>query len=283
MTGANPTVRQRELGMQLRRLRTDRDLTVEEVADKLLCSATKISRMETGARRPSLRDVRDLSELYEVDGSAAENLMALARQARELGWWKQYDDLRLDPFIGLEQDASAITNFTMFYVPALMQTEDYARAIIKAIAPRIDPKILEQRVEVRMRRQELLERDNHPRYRVLVDESVLHRPAGGHQVMAAQLTKVLKYAKEDKAAVQVIPFDIGVPAISDSNFVLLDFDDPLLSSVVFIEGLTSNQIFEKRSDLDRYREAVEHLRDSALSPRDSVTRITEAQKTYIDG
>lgn len=283
MTGANPTVRQRELGMQLRRLRTDRDLTVEEVADKLLCSATKISRMETGARRPSLRDVRDLSELYEVDASAAEDLMALARQARELGWWKQYDDLRLDPFIGLEQDASAITNFTMFYVPALMQTEDYARAIIKAIAPRIDPKILEQRVEVRMRRQELLERDNHPRYRVLVDESVLHRPAGGHQVMAAQLTKVLKYAKEDKAAVQVIPFDIGVPAISDSNFVLLDFDDPLLSSVVFIEGLISNQIFEKRSDLDRYREAVEHLRDSALSPRDSVTRITEAQKTYIDG
>ena len=135
MTGANPTVRQRELGMQLRRLRTDRDLTVEEVADKLLCSATKISRMETGARRPSLRDVRDLSELYEVDASAAENLMALARQARELGWWKQYDDLRLDPYIGLEQDASAITNFTMFYVPALMQTEDYARAIIKAIAP----------------------------------------------------------------------------------------------------------------------------------------------------
>lgn len=283
MTGANPTVRQRELGMQLRRLRTDRDLTVEEVADKLLCSATKISRMETGARRPSLRDVHDLSELYEVDASAAEDLMALARQARELGWWKQYDDLRLDPFIGLEQDASAITNFTMFYVPALMQTEDYARAIIKAIAPGIDPKILEQRVEVRMRRQEMLERDNHPRYRVLVDESVLRRPAGGHQVMAAQLTKVLKYAEEGKAAVQVIPFDIGVPAISDSNFVLLDFDDPLLSSVVFIEGLTSNQIFEKRSDLDRYREAVEHLRDSALSPRDSVTRITEAQKPYIDG
>jgi hypothetical protein len=171
----------------------------------------------------------------------------------------------------------------MFYVPALIQTEDYARAIIKAIAPRIDPKILEQRVEVRMRRQELLERDNHPRYRVLVDESVLHRPAGGHQVMAAQLTKVLKYAKDDKAAVQVVPFDIGVPAISDSNFVLLDFDDPVLSSVVFVEGLTSNQIFEKRSDLDRYREAVEHLRDSALSPCDSVTRITDAQKTYIDG
>ena len=97
------------------------------------------------------------------------------------------------------------------------------------------------------------------------------------------MTNWLKYQQEDKVTIQVIPFDIDVPAISDSNFVLLDFDDPLLSSVVFIEGLTSNQIFEKRSDLDRYREAVEHLRDSALSPRDSVTRITEAQKPYIDG
>ena len=276
MTGANPTVGQRELSMQLRRLRTDRDLAVEEIADKLLCSATKISRMETGARRPSLRDVHDLSELYEVDASAAEDLMALARQARELGWWKQYDDLRLDPYIGLEQDASAITCFMMFYLPALIQTEDYARAVIKAIAPRIDPKILEQRVQVRMRRQELLEREEPPRYRILLDETALHRPAGGPRVMAAQLDKLVKYQQEDKVTIQVIPFDIDVPAISDSNFVLLDFDDPLLSSVVFIEGLTSNQIFEKRSDLDRYREAVEHLRDSALSPRDSVTRITEA-------
>jgi transcriptional regulator with XRE-family HTH domain len=283
MTGANPTVRQRELGMRLRRLRTDLGLTVEDVSAKLLCSATKISRMETGARRPSLRDVRDLCELYEVEPSAAQDLMSLARQARELGWWKQYDDLRLDPYIGLEQDASSITYFIMFCVPALLQTEDYSRAIIKAIAPGIDPKILEQRVEVRMRRQELLERDNRPRYRVLMDESALHRLVGGPKVMAAQLDKVLRYERDNKATVQVVPFEIGVPAVSDSNFALLDFDDPALPSIVFVEGLTTNQIFERKSDIDRYREAVEHLRDSALSPRDSVTRISGMRQTYIDG
>ena len=282
MTGANPTVRQRELGMRLRGLRTDLGLTVEEVAEKLLCSATKISRMETGARRPSLRDVRDLCELYEVEPSAAQDLMSLAKQARELGWWKQYDDLRLDPYIGLEQNASAITCFMMFCVPALLQTEDYARAIIKAIAPGIDPKILEQRVEFRMRRQELLDRDNRPRYRVLMDESVLNRPVGGPEVMTAQLGKILKFDRENKAAVQVVPFDIGVPAIAESNFVLLDFEDPALSSVVFVEGLTTNQLFERKSDLDRYREAVDHLRDSALSPRDSVTRVAEMCKVYTD-
>jgi transcriptional regulator with XRE-family HTH domain len=282
VSGTNPTVRQRELGTRLRRLRTDLGLTVEEVAEKLLCSATKISRMETGARRPSLRDVRDLCGIYEVGTSDTQDLMTLARQARELGWWKQYDDLRLDPYIGLEQDASAITCFMMFYFPALIQTEDYTRAIIKAIAPKIDPKILEQRVEVRMRRQELLEHESPPRYRVLIDESVLHRPVGGPRVIAAQLDKVLKYEKEKRATIQVVTFDVGVPAIAESNCVLLDFDDPILSSVVFVEGLTSNQMIESRTDLDRYREAIEHLRDSALSPRDSVTRITEMRKTYID-
>jgi transcriptional regulator with XRE-family HTH domain len=282
VTGANPTVRQRELGTRLRRLRTDLGLTVEDVGEKLLCSATKISRMETGARRPSLRDVRDLCGLYEVDTSDAQDLMALARQARELGWWKQYDDLRLDPFIGLEQDASAITCFTMFYFPGLTQTEDYARAIIKAIAPGIESKILEQRVEVRMRRQELLQRETPPRYRILLDESVLYRPVGGLEVITAQLDKILNYEREKKATVQVVPFDVGAPAIVESNCVLLDFDEPILSPVVFVEGLTSNQMLESRSDLDRYREAIEHLRDSALSPRDSVTRITEMRKTYID-
>ena len=279
MTGASPTVRQRELGTRLRQLRTSLNMTVEEVAEKLLCSATKISRMETGARRPSLRDVRDLCAIYEVDEKASEDLMALARQARELGWWKQYDDLRLDPYIGLEQEATAISFFGIF-VPALLQTEDYAHSIIKAVEPRIDPKVLEQRVEVRLRRQQLLERPGPPRYRVLLDEAALYRRVGGPDIMAAQLGKVLRCEREKKATVQVIPFDIGGLAASDSNFVVLDFNDPILSSVVFSEGLITNQILERKSDLSRYREAIEHLRDSALSPHDSVIRIDEMRKVY---
>lgn len=153
----SPTVRQRELGKRLRQLRNQHGLTVEDVAEKLLCSPTKISRLETGTRRPSLRDVRDLTGLYDVDEVTSVALMDLARGAREQVWWTQYLDLNLDPYLGLEQDTTAITSFTTFYIPALLQTEEYTKAIIGSIAPKMDPDILRQRVEVRMRRQQRLE------------------------------------------------------------------------------------------------------------------------------
>ncbi len=188
----SPTVRQRELGRRLRELRNQHDLTVEDVAQKLLCSVTKISRLETGARRVGLRDVRDLCTLYGVDEATAAELMSLTQGAREQVWWTQYEDLQLDPYLGLEQAAIAITSFTTYYLPALLQTEEYTRAVIKAVAPKMDPDIYRQRVEVRMRRQEVLERDNRPRYRVLLDEAVLHRRVGGPRLMAAQLDKVLE-------------------------------------------------------------------------------------------
>ncbi len=282
MADVSPTVRQRELGTRLRQLRTGLGMTVEDVAEKLLCSATKISRVETGARRPTLRDVRDLCGIYGVEKSAADALMNLAREARRQGWWMKYDDLQLNPYIGLEQAATSITSYTMYYIPALLQTEDYARAIIKGIAPKIDLKIHQQRVEVRLRRQQLLAQEKPPRYRVLLDEAALHRPVGGAAVMAAQLGKILEMERDGKATVQVIPFDVGAHASQDSNFVLLDFDDPTLS-FVFVEGLISHQYQERRPDLDRYREAIESLRDSALSPRDSVLRIAEMQRAYASG
>ena len=283
MTAASPTVRQRELGTRLRQLRNELDLTVDEVADKLLCSATKISRVETGARRPTLRDVRDLCGIYGVSESATAELMDLARKAREQGWWNQYDDLKLDPYIGLEQEATSITCFSMYYVPALMQSEDYARAIIEGIAPKIEPRILQQRIAVRLKRQQIFEQENSPRYRVLVDEAVLHRRVGGASVMAAQLDRILQFERDGKATVQIIPFNVGAHAAQDSNFVLLEFDDPNpLPSVVFVEGLTNNFYHERKSDLDRYREAVEYLRDAALTPRDSVLRVADARKAYVN-
>jgi Domain of unknown function (DUF5753)/Helix-turn-helix domain len=243
-----------------------------------MCSATKISRIETGHRRPSLRDVRDLCKLYDVSDSDTDELMDLARMAREPGWWSQYGDLNLDPYIGLEQDASAITCFSSYYVPALLQTEAYARAIIKAIARKIDPAIHEQRVEVRLRRQQRLEQDNRPRYRALLDEAVLRRRVGGPAVMADQLGKILKLEREGKATVQVIPFEVGAHASQDSNFVFLEFQEA--PPVVFVELLSTNLYHERISDLDRYREAVDYLRDEALSPRESVALIAEAQKNY---
>ena len=183
----SPTVRQRQLGMRLRGIRTQLGLNVDEVAEALMCSPSKISRLETATRSPNLRDIRDLCRVYKIEKATADELMDLARKAKEPGWWSQYTDLRLDPYIGLEQDASDITSFATFYIPALLQTEEYARAIIKGIAPRIDPAVLQERIEVRLRRQERLEQDHPPRYRVLIDEAVLHRPTGGPGVMVAQI------------------------------------------------------------------------------------------------
>lgn len=280
MPGTSPTVRQRELGKRLRELRNQHSLTVEDVAEKLLCSATKISRLETGARRPSLRDVRDLCALYEVDESTSAEFMTLARGAREPGWWTQYEDLNLDPLIGLEQDAKAITCYSMYYMPALLQTADYARTIIKAIVPKIDPEIHQQRVEARLRRQQLLEKADRPRYRVLLDETALHRRVGGPAIMVAQLDKVLEAVRNEKATVQIVPFDVGAHAAADSYFVLLEFDDVNLSPIVYLEGLTGNQYLERPAEIARYREAVEYLRDSALSPRDSLSLISEHRKAF---
>ena len=187
MPGTSPTARQRELGTRLRGLRTEHGMTVEEVADKLLCSATKISRLETGARRPSLRDVRDLCTLYELDKPTSDELMSLAREAREQGWWTQYDDLDLELLIGLEQEAEVITCYSMSYVPGLLQTEEYARGIIQTVAPKMDLQIVHQRTEARLRRQQLLAGNDPPRFHVLLDEAILHRGVGGPALMAAQL------------------------------------------------------------------------------------------------
>ena len=192
MNAMNPTVRQRELGRRLREQRLEHGLTVEEVAERLLCNATTISRLETGTRRPSLRDVRDLCDLYNVGKPTADEFMELTRGAREQVWWTHYEDLKLDPYLGLEQVATAITSFTTFYLPALLQTEEYTREVIKKIAPKMDLDIYRQRVEVRMRRQDVLEGDGRPRYRVLLDESVLCRPIGGQALMVAQIDKSCK-------------------------------------------------------------------------------------------
>jgi len=283
MADPSPTIRQQELGLRLRRLRTGLGLTVEDVAEKLMCSTAKVSRMETGARRPVPRDVRDLCALYNLDESAAAELMKLTREAREQGWWTQYEDLNLYPYIGLEQDASSITAYSVLYLHGLVQTEDYARAIIKAIAPKIAPAILQQRVDARLRRQELLEQGSPPNYRLLLDEAALCRPIGGPVVMAAQIAKLLELSAAGKVRVQLIPFAVGAYSVADLGFTLLEFSEPLLPPVVFVEGLVGSPYYERPVDVVRYRESIENIRDCALSPRDSELRLLEMQKTYAAG
>lgn len=282
MTSTSPTVRQRELGKRLRSLRNQHGFTVEAVADKLLCSATKISRLETGARRPSLRDVRDLCGLYGVDESISTELMNLARGAREQGWWTKYEAVNLDPYLGLEQDATAITSYTTYYLPALLQTEEYTRSVIKTIAPKMDPSVFEQRVKVRMRRQQVLEEEVRPDYRVLLDEAVLRRHIGGPKIMAVQLDKIIQAGRNGKASIQVIPLNVGINAAQDSNFVLLEFEkNEDMSPIVFVEGLTANQYLEREADIARYREAIGYLCDAALSAHDSINFVYEMREDLV--
>ena len=254
---------------------------MDEVAARLLCSTTKISRLETGARRPSLRDVRDLCGLYEVDEAASAEFMKLAQDARQPAWSTGYENLNLDPLIGLEQEAETITGYSMNWVPGLLQTEAYARGIIKIIAPKMDAHIVSQRVEARMRRQQLLERGNPPHYRVLLDEAVLHRGVGDGALMGAQLDKLLAVIRGDQALVQVIPFAAGAYAAADGYFVLLEFDDkPDLQPIVYVEGLTGNLYLQRKGDIDRYRETINYLRDRALSQPDSAKLIHKVRNNY---
>jgi transcriptional regulator with XRE-family HTH domain len=282
--GANPTLRQRELGLRLRDLRIGRGLTVDQVAGQLECSATKISRLETAARRAIPRDVRDLCQIYGVtDQAEVAELMELARQGRQPGWWTQYSDLRLSPLIGLEQEAVAITSYSMYYVPALLQTADYARAIIRGIARRMDPRIIDERVEARIRRQQLLEKETRPSYRALLDEAVLHRLVGGSAVMPSQLDKILKHLDDETAAIQVIPFSIGAHAGADSNFDFLEFEESSLQGpVVYVEGLFTNNYQERPAEIRRYRESIDLLRDAALGIRDTAMLISQIRRSLTD-
>jgi transcriptional regulator with XRE-family HTH domain len=268
--------------MRLRQARTDRGLTVDDVAHQMLCSPTKISRIETAARRVSLRDVRDLCHLYKLDESATAEFMELAREARQPGWWTQYTDLNLTPHIGLEDEAVSITEFSMYAIPPLLQTEEYAEALQSIVVTKTSPTKLNVRIEALLRRQQLLERDPPPRYRALLDEAVLHRRVGGRGVMVAQLEKILYLAHSGQAKVQVIPFTVGAHGGTDSNFEILEFDSETVPPIVFVEGLVSNLYQERPNEVKHYRELTEHLRDKALSPRDSVYLINKLRVVGIE-
>jgi hypothetical protein len=169
----------------------------------------------------------------------------------------------------------------MFFVPGLLQTKEYAQAIIKDVAPQIDSGVHEQRVNARLRRQQLFEKEKPPHYLALLDEAVLLRPVGGPTVMAAQMEKLIRVAEESRTAIQLITFEAGLHGVQDSNFVLLDFDAPWLRPVVFVEVLTTNLLQERESEIERYREAIHYLTKSALSQRDTIRRLQEMQRTYV--
>jgi len=280
----SPTVRRRELGALLRALRNEKGLTVEQVAEHLLCSPSKVSRMETGHGAATLRDVRDLCDLYQVtDQAERDRMTALAREGKRQGWWQSYD-LGYGTFVGLEAEAVAISDFQSSVVPGLLQTADYARAGHEAYMPRLSPDQIELNIEAKLRRQGLLTQPEAPTFAAVLDEAVLHRAVGGPRVMDAQLDRLTEAARLPNVTVQVIPFAVGYHPGLESNFNILDLPAPA-PSVVFVEGLAGSMYFERPEDLKRYREVFKRLQTMALSPKDTISAITKikAQSAKVNG
>jgi transcriptional regulator with XRE-family HTH domain len=278
----SPTVRRRELGALLRALRQQKNLTVEQVAALLLCSPSKVSRMETGHGVATPRDIRDLCDLYEVSDEAERGrMMQLAREGKQHGWWQSYD-LDFDTFVGLEADAIAIRRYQSTVIPGLLQTRDYARAVHEVVIPSLDRERVDELVEVRMMRQQLLTQNPALRFWVVLDEAVLHRAAGGSLVMSEQLHQLTRTTNLANVTIQVIPYAAGAHPAMESSFSMLDFAESV-PSVVYVEGLVGRIYIDSPQDIARYREVFKRLCAIALSPQESIKLIATVNQKYERG
>ncbi|HEY2948344.1 MAG TPA: helix-turn-helix transcriptional regulator [Micromonosporaceae bacterium] len=269
----SPTIRRRRLGAELRRRRESAGVTIESVADKMECSASKISRIETGHTSATPRDVRDMLGIYGVAGDECEELVQIAREARQKGWWHPYSTVLTGAYVGLEAAAESIRAYEQQVVPGLLQTEDYARAMIRAARPDITASEVERRVSVRMARQSLLTQDDRIDLWVVLDEAVVSRPVGGDAVMRAQLHRLVEAADLPNVTIQVLSFEAGAHAGMDGTFAILDFPEPGDPDVVFAENATGGLFLEKNDELRKYIFIFDHIRAAALRPEESVALI----------
>lgn len=282
MTGEHsPTVRRRRLAAELRALREAARLTCDEVADHLECSASKISRVETGRVSVSPRDVRDMLELYGVEPQQRESLVQLARESRQKGWWHAYSDAiqpRFATYVGLEDAAAEIRTYEVNLIPGLLQTEDYARTVIGAGNLTGTQEDVERRVALRMARQPTLTGDSPPQLWAVLDEAALRRTVGGPGLMRLQLDHLVDLAAMPNVAVQVIPFTAGAHPGMGKPFVILAFPERADPDVVYLEDLTSTLYLEDVDEIDRYNMLFNHLRATALSFEESASLITSVAK-----
>jgi transcriptional regulator with XRE-family HTH domain len=275
----SPTVRRRELGALLRALRNEKGLTVEQVAERLLCSPSKVSRMETGHGVATPRDIRDLCDLYDVtEDVERERMTRLALEGKRQGWWQSYD-LDFDTYVGLETEATELRYYQSTIIPGLLQTADYARAMLDVTIPKLDSERLDQLLEVKLTRQHMLERESPLRLWAVLDEAALHRMVGGREVMAAQLDRLVQVTKNPNVALQVIPFEAGAHPAMDSTFNILDFAGSV-PSVVYVEGLSGWNYLERPADLVRYQAVFNELCRLSLSEEKSLELIAKVGKSY---
>jgi hypothetical protein len=267
---SSPTVLRILLGAQLRRLREDSGLSRVDAGYTIRASESKMSRMETGRVGFKERDVADLLMLYGVtDPDEREQLVALARQANEPGWWQRYSDILpawFQTFIGLEQAASVIRSYEAHLVPGLLQTQDYAREIVRVGRPEAPADEIERRVSLRMQRQQLLNQPNPPRLWVVVDEAALHRQVGAPGVMRAQLDQLIASAKLPHVVIQLLPLSLSMHAAEGHSFVIFRFGEPDAPDVVYLELLSGALYLEKREDVELYAEVMDRLSVQAQPP-----------------
>jgi transcriptional regulator with XRE-family HTH domain len=259
-------------------LREAAGITIEQVAEKLECSASKISRIETGQTGVTPRDVHQLIAIYGVPDDSADLLLRFAREARQKGWWQPYGTILTSAYVGLEAAADAIRTYEALVVPGLLQTEGYARATIEGGRPDIDPEEAEKRIRVRMNRKPLLSQDDPLDLWIVLDEAVLHRPVGGRAVMREQLSHLVEAANLPNVTLQVLPFAAGAHAGMDGTFTILLYDEPEGKNLVFVSNAAGGLFLEKDEELHRYAFVFDHLRASALAPDEAVSLIAGMAK-----
>jgi transcriptional regulator with XRE-family HTH domain len=273
----SPEVGRRQLALDLRRLRASSGRTIDEVARHLECSPAKVSRMETGVVRVGISDLRAVLGLYGVEGDERDSLLALARQSRTRGWWQDFADV-VPPgsatFFGLEDGAATIGQHCASLVPGLLQTADYARALIGSVSG-TPAAVCERRVALRLRRQQLLARPGPPELSVVLDEAVLHRAIGGPEVLAGQLAHLLAVAQRPHVRLQVLPFAAGAHPAAGVSFTVFGFADPREAPVVFREQLDANSFLDGADAVSVYTDALDHAGRLAADPERSCALLAD--------
>jgi len=257
------------LGSQLRKLREASGISREDAGYAIRGSGSKISRLELGRVSFKERDVEDLLTLYGVtDPEERETFLDMVRKSNQPGWWHRYNDLMpswFQDFVGLEESASRIQTYEIQFVPGLLQTEDYARAVARQGRPEASSEDIERRVRLRLQRQKMFTRPNAPRLWAVIDESVLHRPIGGRQVLRAQLEHLLDITALPTVTLQVLPFELSRSA-TEGAFTILRFAAPEIPDIVYLEHLCGALYLDKPEDVEVYTKASHRLAVDAQTP-----------------
>ncbi|WP_158581394.1 helix-turn-helix domain-containing protein [Actinomadura spongiicola] len=274
----SPTVRRIMLGIRLRALRTRAGVAADDAARHIARTDSTISRMETGQSSVPARVLERLVELYGATPEEIAQLTELAKAARQRGWWQRYGEV-LHPgfefYLGLEAEATEMHAYVSEWVPGILQSPEYARAVLSVEPRPPSEEEIQARIEARTARQAILSGDDPLQYWVVLDESVLHRAVGSSQIMAEQLRVLLTQARRRNIKVQVLPFSIGAHPGTCGSFTLLTLDlgDAAVSEYVYVENRAGSLLMDKVPEVETHRLAFDSLRAQALSPRDSIAMI----------